>query len=156
VGTGAEILSAPADDYVSAFIADVDRARVLKAEDVMRETSLVATPDEGPADLLDRLGRHEANAAYVLDRSGRVLGVAGDDLLADAVKRGDSRLSPGCLADEYLTTTPDKPLIELCSLVGRRLVPLGVVDSEQHLIGMVPRATLLSAMASSPGKQRHA
>lgn len=156
VGTGAEILSAPADDYVSAFTADVDRTRVLKAEDVMREALLVAAPDERPAGLLGRLGRYEANAAYVLDRSGQILGIARDDLLADAVKRGDPSLSPGCLVDDYLTTTPGKPLIELCSLVGRCAVPLGVVDSERRLIGVVPRATLLGALASSPGKEHHA
>src|SRR5690606_9329072 len=36
IGTGEEILSSPADDYVAAFIADVDRARVLTAGSVMR------------------------------------------------------------------------------------------------------------------------
>jgi glycine betaine/proline transport system ATP-binding protein len=65
-GTGPEILSAPADDYVSKFVADVDRTRVLTAENVMSEPRLVATAEERPQDLLRRLGQHEANAAYVL------------------------------------------------------------------------------------------
>ena len=156
LGTGAEILSSPADEYVADFVADVDRTRVLTARDVMREARLLAAPDERPADLLGRLGREEANGVYVLDAERRIVGVARDDRLADAVKRGATALSRDCVIDEYLTTTSDKPLIELCSLVGRFTVPLAVIDDERHLLGVVPRATLLGALANSTGTKTHA
>jgi glycine betaine/proline transport system ATP-binding protein len=156
LGTGAEILSSPADEYVADFVADVDRTRVLTARDVMREARLLAAPDERPADLLGRLGRAEANGVYVLDAERRIVGVARDDRLADAVKRGATALSREYLVDEYLTTTIEKPLIELCSLVGRRTVPLAVIDHERHLLGVVPRATLLGALADSTRTETHA
>jgi glycine betaine/proline transport system ATP-binding protein len=151
LGTGAEILASPADDYVAEFVADVDRTRVLTAEDVMREARLLATAGERPQELLRRLGRDEANGAYVLDEQRRILGVARDDRLADAVRRGATTLSEGCLVDDYLTTPPGRPLIELCSLVGHHSVPLAVVDDDRHLLGVVPRATLLGALANSTG-----
>jgi glycine betaine/proline transport system ATP-binding protein len=156
LGTGAEILSSPADDYVSDFVADVDRTRVLTAEDVMREARLLAAPDERPEDVLSRLGSDEANGVYVIDDERRVVGVARDDRLADAVKRGAPTLSKEYLVEEYLTTTPNQPLIELCSLVGRCTVPLAVIDGERHLLGVVPRAVLLGALASSTGKEINA
>jgi glycine betaine/proline transport system ATP-binding protein len=156
LGTSAEILSSPADDYVADFVADVDRTRVLTAEDVMREARLLAAPDEQPADLLRRLGRQEANGVYVLDAERRIIGVARDDRLADAAKRGATAISPDCLSDEYLTTSADKPLIELCSLVGRCTVPLAVIDGDHHLLGVVPRATLLGALATSTRNETHA
>ncbi len=148
-GTGPEILSAPADDYVSKFVADVDRTRVLTAENVMSEPRLVATLEERPEDLLRRLGQHEANAAYVLNGQRRIIGVAVDEQLAAAAQRGESSLSPGSFIDDYLTTTPGQPLIGLCSLVGRHAVPLAVVDDGGRMVGVVPRATLLAALAGS-------
>jgi glycine betaine/proline transport system ATP-binding protein len=76
--------------------------------------------------------------------------------LADAAKRGATAISPDCLSDEYLTTSADKPLIELCSLVGRCTVPLAVIDGDHHLLGVVPRATLLGALATSTRNETHA
>jgi glycine betaine/proline transport system ATP-binding protein len=156
LGTSAEILASPADDYVADFVADVDRTRVLTAEDVMRAPRFLAAPEEPAAELLRRLGREEANGVYVLDDERRIVGVARDDRLADAAARGAATPSRDCLSDEYLTTSPDKPLIELCSLVGRHAVPLAVIDGDRRLLGVVPRATLLAALASSNRTATHA
>ena len=156
LGTSAEILASPADDYVADFVADVDRTRVLTAEDVMRAPRFLAAPDEPAAELLRRLGREEANGVYVLDDERRIIGIARDDRLADAAARGAATPSRDCLSDEYLTTGPDKPLIELCSLVGRHSVPLAVIDGDRRLLGVVPRATLLAALASSNRTPTHA
>src|SRR3954451_16330292 len=68
LGTGPEILARPADDYVADFVSDVDRSRVLTAEDVLREPRIVAHLDERPADVLQRLGVAEANAAHGVGR----------------------------------------------------------------------------------------
>jgi glycine betaine/proline transport system ATP-binding protein len=152
-GTGPEILSAPADEYVAKFVADVDRTRVLTAENVMSEPRLVATLDERPEDLLRRLGRHEANAAYVVDGQRRIVGVAVDERLAAAAQRGEAVLSPDSFIDDYLTTTPGQPLIGLASLVGRHAVPLAVIDDERRLVGVVPRASLLAALAGPPQEE---
>ncbi len=156
LGTGPEILSSPADDYVTDFVADVDRTRVLTAADVMRAARLLASPNERPEDVLSRLGSEEANGVYVLDGQRRIVGVARDDLLAAAVKRGAATLAQECLVDEYLTTTPNRPLIELCSLVGHQAVPLAVVDDDRRLLGVVPRAAVLAALANSSGREPHA
>ena len=40
IGRGVEIVAQPADDYVSEFVADVDRARVLTAHDLLRPALL--------------------------------------------------------------------------------------------------------------------
>ena len=156
LGTSAEILASPADDYVADFVADVDRTRVLTAEDVMRAPRFLAAPEEPAAELLRRLGREEANGVYVLDDERRIIGIARDDRLADAAARGAATPSRDCLSEEYLTTGPDKPLIELCSLVGRHSVPLAVIDGDRRLLGVVPRATLLAALASSNRTPTHA
>jgi len=58
IGTTEEILQDPADDYVRAFVQDVDRSRVLTAEAVMEEPVAKILRREGPkAALLEMKAR---------------------------------------------------------------------------------------------------
>src|ERR1700712_2208128 len=148
LGTGPEILARPADASVADFVSEVDRSRVLTAEDVLREPRIVAHLDERPADVLQRLGLAEANAAYVVDRDNRILGVVRDEVLASAATSGRPEIAPADLVDGYRTTEKDRPLIDLVDLVGRQLVPLAVVDDQKRLLGVVPRAAVLGALAT--------
>ncbi len=145
-GTGEEILSAPADDYVSNFVADVDRSRVLTAGTLLRPALLTARPDENPADVLRRLEHAEMNGIFVVDDAGRLCGVARDDLLADAVRRGDLDVR-GSLTQDYETVTAEVAIIDFCHLAGRHIVPVAVVDPGGRMLGVVPRAAILSSMA---------
>jgi glycine betaine/proline transport system ATP-binding protein len=149
VGTGPEILAAPADDYVADFVADVDRTRVLAAADVMREARVVVRLNERPEDVLRRLGASEATGAYVLDDEQRILGVVRDDWLAPAAAAGAESIDRSGLVDEFLTTEADRPLIDLVDQVGRHTVPLAVVDDERRLLGVVPRAAVLASLAAT-------
>jgi glycine betaine/proline transport system ATP-binding protein len=148
VGTGPEILAAPADDYVADFVADVDRTRVLTAADVIHQPRVTARLDDNPGDVLNRLGEAEATGAYVLDDEGRVLGVVHDDWLALARATRTEEISPDSLTDDYLTTTADRPLIDILQQVGRHPVPLAVVDDERRLLGVVPRAAVLASLVT--------
>jgi glycine betaine/proline transport system ATP-binding protein len=145
-GTGEEILSAPADEYVSNFVADVDRSRVLTAGTLLRPALLTALPDENPADVLRRLEHAEMNGIFIVDDAGRLCGVARDDLLADAVRRGDLDVR-GALTQDYETVTAEVPIIDFCHLAGRHIVPVAVVDPGGRMLGVVPRAAILSSMA---------
>lgn len=147
LGTGSEIISAPADDYVADFVSDVDRSRVLTAGDVLREPKMTAALGDPPEEVLRRLGAGEANGIYVLDAHHRIVGVALDESLAQAVREDSPSLAPGHLIGEFLTTRADRPLIDLAQLVGRHTVPLAVLNEQDHLIGVVPRAALLEALA---------
>jgi glycine betaine/proline transport system ATP-binding protein len=150
LGTGPEILAAPADDYVADFVSDVDRSRVLTAEDVLHEPRVVVRLDERSSDVLRRLGAAEANGAYVVDDERRILGVVRDDWLAHAASIGCERVGHDGLVTEFVTTEGDRPLIEIVGRLGRHVVPLAVVDAEQRLLGVVPRAAVLAALAAVP------
>jgi len=154
LGTGPQIISAPADEYVADFVSEVDRTRVLTAGDLLREPRMTARLDQPTGDLLRALGAAEANAVYVVDEQHRVLGVARDDLLARALRDGRTALSRRELVEDFLTTPPDRALIDLVQLVGRHAVPLGVVDDEGRLLGVVPRAAVLDALAAVPTRPR--
>ncbi len=148
VGTGPEILAAPADDYVADFVSDVDRSRVLTAADVLRDPRLTVRLDDRPADVLRRLGAAEATAAYVLDGERRILGVVRDDWLAHAEAVGAPSIAHDALVGDYRTTEADRPLIDILDQVGRHQVPLAVLDSDERLLGVAPRAVVLAALTT--------
>jgi glycine betaine/proline transport system ATP-binding protein len=147
LGTAQEILNTPADDYVSEFISDVDRSRVLTADAIMREPLVTAVREDDPEEVLSRLSNVEGMGAYVVDDDGKIVGVARIDLLAAAVGQGRTTLDK-VVTNEYRQVEASTPLSDLCNLVGRNSVPLAVTDPAGRLLGVVPRATLLSALAS--------
>ena len=153
LGTGPEIISAPADDYVADFTSDVDRTRVLTAGDLLREPRMTARLGQSTGEVLRALGAAEANGVYVLDDDRRIAGVARDDLLARALQEGRSAVGPRELVPDYATTAPDRPLVEFVHLVGHHPVPLGVVDDDGRLLGVVPRAAVLDALAAVPTRR---
>ena len=153
LGTGPEIISAPADDYVADFTSDVDRTRVLTAGDLLREPRMTARLGQSPGEVLHALGAAEANGVYVLDDDRRIAGVARDDLLARARQEGRTAVGPRELVADYATIAPDRPVVEFVHLVGRHPVPLGVVDGDGRLLGVVPRAAVLDALAAVPARR---
>ena len=144
--SGPEIVARPVDDYVSEFVADVDRARVLTAGDLLRPALLTLAVGDDPADALRRLGDNEANGAFVVGPDERLLGVVTDGRLVEAVRRGDADLT-GAIGQEFHAVRPDTLVGEFMHLAGRQVVPVTVVDSEGRLVGVVPRATILSSLS---------
>jgi glycine betaine/proline transport system ATP-binding protein len=153
--TGPDLLSSPADDYVSDFVADVDRSRVLTAAALLRPPLSTARLADSPGEVLRRLEAAEMNGVFVLDEPGRILGVARDDLLANAVRNGEGDLRT-CLVQEYDTVPANRPLVEFCHLAGRHAVPIAAVDEHGRLLGVVPRAAILSSLASPKEVTTHA
>lgn len=147
IGTGPEILRNPANEYVSSFVADVDRSRVLTAGEAMRRPRRTFSPTDSPQEVLDWLADQEFNGAYVLDEHGRILGVARDDRLAQGIARGDRDISD-LLIDDYAGVTRDTPLAELAGYAALNSVPIAVVDDRGVLEGVVPRARLLAALSA--------
>ncbi|MFZ3561960.1 quaternary amine ABC transporter ATP-binding protein [Streptomyces sp. BH055] len=150
LGTATDILDSPADAYVRDFVSDVDRSRVLTARAVMREPLATAGLDDDPRDVLRSLADLEAGAVYVLDADGGVAGVAHADAVARAADAGHASLrdSPECLTDAYGRAGPDTLLVDLFPAAGRYSVPLAVTDDDGRLLGVVPRAALLTALSA--------
>ncbi|WP_046472324.1 quaternary amine ABC transporter ATP-binding protein [Allosalinactinospora lopnorensis] len=149
LGTGPEIISRPADGYVHDFVSDVDRTRVLTASTVMQPPWVTATLDEDPASVLARMEESRGRGVYVTDPGGEIAGVVTPALLSEAIAEHRADLGD-CVGDDYTAVPDDTPLVEFCHLAGGHTVPLAVVDRNKHLVGVVPRARVLDAIASAP------
>ena len=61
VGTAQEIVSEPADDYVRAFVSDIDRSRVFKVSDISNDAAWVKV-DATARDALCRHGQGQVRS----------------------------------------------------------------------------------------------
>ncbi len=92
-GSSQEIVLHPVDDYISDFVKDVNRARVLQASSIM--TNAVDSEDfDVPFDmpleeLLQRLSEKEIKSAGVIDKNGDIIGKVELAAAIKAVARPD-------------------------------------------------------------------
>ncbi len=145
-GTTEEILENPADDYVRAFVQGVDRSRVLTASSVMEAPIAKILRNRGPAVALHEMRVHQATGLLVVDEGGILQGIAFDGDMVRAIKEGRNRLD-GIIDTDVSSVTPDTPLNECLIPAAESRVPLAVVE-DGHLLGVIPRATLLKALGT--------
>jgi len=146
IGTSEQILTEPADDYVAQFVADVDRTRVLTAGSVMVRPSAVVVASAGPHVALRQMREAQTSAAYVVDRDRLLLGVVRDQDIVAAARVGAAALVD-LTRDEVSPVSQDAPLAELFAPAAETPLPVPVVDARGRLVGVIPRVTLLEAMA---------
>ncbi|MCL7466615.1 glycine betaine/L-proline ABC transporter ATP-binding protein [Phaeovulum sp. NW3] len=141
VGTAQEIVSNPADDYVRAFVADIDRSRVFTAADVAQEAASVP-PGASVDEALRAMDAAGSEAAHVVD-DGCVVGVV--------TRRDLTEGEPVTRVD--LAMQSDAPVVEGSSFLNEMYgpastgLPIAVTDPQGRLIGAVPPAAILSQLA---------
>ncbi|MGZ0712151.1 quaternary amine ABC transporter ATP-binding protein (plasmid) [Coraliomargarita sp. W4R53] len=146
-GTAEEILTDPADDYVAQFVADVDRARVLSASNVMEKARAVMSASAGPRAALALMRDMQTSLVYVVGGGRKLLGVVHDRDVLRLVKKGVTTLD-SVIRTDYPVVAPDQVLSDLFESAVESELPLAVVDDAQRLLGVVPRVTLLAALGN--------
>jgi len=98
IGAPAEIVAAPADEYVRDFVSDVPRSHVLTLRYVMRDPRPEDSLD-GPVMSPDTVVRHAARAALSSDHvvqvvdDGKLVGIVDDDAILRVVVAEEEALS---------------------------------------------------------------
>lgn len=144
IGTAEEILNHPADDYVTAFVQDVDRSRVITAGSVMLDPRGTVSERDGPSVAMHRMRELQVNELYVVGQRRQLLGVVRDKDLAQAHQRGEATVGT-VVKNDYPSASPDTFISEIFGLSAEHTLPIAVVDDEGRLLGVVPRVSLLSA-----------
>lgn len=148
VGTAEEILNDPANDYVAQFVQDVDRSRVLTAGSVMVKPVVTIGSESGPRASLHTMREYKYAALFVTDRAGRLVGSIEDSQAAEGAGRGEQTIQDRINTD-LATAHPDTQLLELFTPSAESRLPLAIVDDDNTLLGVIPRATLLAAVGDT-------
>ena len=74
IGTGEEILTHPANQYVRDFVEDVDRSKVLTAQNIMVPALTTNIEVDGPNVALNRMRKEEVSMLLAVDRKRKLKG----------------------------------------------------------------------------------
>jgi len=144
IGTGEEILQRPQTEYVRRFVEDVNRGRVLTAGTVKLECS-IAKVDATPGEALRQLGEGGLRVTYVVDADGRLVGA----VTAASLRRGqrDNIGTVDSLVEDVPTATEDMVLEEVLPMTVGEDIPVAVLNDAGELRGILPKDTIIKALA---------
>lgn len=150
-GTPEDIMTAPADAYVSRFVADVDMSKVLTAGSIMKRSEAVAFLGlDGPRTALRKMRHCSISNLFVLDRRYHLAGmITGPD--AVGLLRSNEKNLDSILKRDIVTVTPETPISEVIPVMASLSYPLAVVDQDKKFLGVIVRGLLLDALANEPG-----
>lgn len=147
IGTPEDILMNPASRYVEKFVEDVDITKILTAEHIMNKVKSTAhVKNDGPRAALRKMKNNNFSKLFITSRDNVLQGIITAQSASEAIKRGDNDLT-GIIMKDIKTVGLDTPASELFEILKDLPYPLGVVNENNKLKGVIIRGTLLAALA---------
>lgn len=146
IGTGEEILTNPSNDYVERFVEDVDRAKVLTAENIMIRPQYLTEGKSGPRVALKRMETEGLQNMLIVDKEQHLKGYVTDEDVARAVTKGEVDFS-SILRTDIPTVEKSALINELYDIIHNTQTPVAVVDADRKLEGIVVRSLVIGALA---------
>jgi glycine betaine/proline transport system ATP-binding protein len=134
VGEPADIALRPEGEYVSRFVRDLNRVRVLTASDMMWVPETVGRVTEDPVVLYDRMDRRGLEALPIVSDRNVLVGRLTRTAARTAAR---SEASTTEVMEALRTVEGDCPVEEVTSLLLTDDSPLGVVDAGGAFLGIV-------------------
>ncbi len=150
LGSPEEIVGKPADDYVSEFVKDVPRGKVILARSIMEEPQVVVRGDLDIEATIKEMADNRATVAFVTGSFGKLKGIVTMKDAITADRKGSTKTEEA-VRSEFPATSPDSPLEESLHMVAEGNIPVAVMDEEQHLLGIITRSVLIQAIQSNGG-----
>jgi glycine betaine/proline transport system ATP-binding protein len=145
VGTPEELITEPADDYIRAFVGDVNPAKVLKTGTIARSTISLMLGKDSPREALEQMSAQNLQQIYVLDAGGKPAGILKRQTLAAAVAGGNPDIEE-IMETDFPQVSASATLEESFHLYGEDM-PVAVINSEGKFMGAIEPAEVLSQLA---------
>ena len=86
-GSPEEIVTLPADDYVTSFVQDVSRAKVIQAKAIMQDPDVVVHEWQGPRAALHAMRTNDTDVVFVLGHDNILRGILTEDHAATLARQ---------------------------------------------------------------------
>ena len=151
IGTGEEILTNPANQYVRDFVEDVDRSKVLTAQNIMEPAITMNIEADGPNVALNRMRKEGVSMLLAVDRKRQLKG----SLTAlKALEARREQLPLKEVIDKNVKKIPQDMLVtDIYDVIKDAEAPLAVVDDKDKLLGVVIRGSVIEALAETGEKE---
>ena len=145
-GSPEEIVTLPTDQYVTEFVRDVSRAKVIQARAIMREPDAVVYERQGPRAALHTMDSHGLDAVFLIARNFTLRGI-----LTEAQAKATAAQSKDTLEEVQvtpaLTASPEAYLEDIIPIAAKSEHPVAVVDDNGSLLGEIPMSALLTGIS---------
>jgi glycine betaine/proline transport system ATP-binding protein len=145
LGTPEDIVTHPADEYVSEFVRDVPRGKAVMAKSIMEQPPVLVGSAQSLEVAIEGMRAKRVTVAFVVNSDGKLKGIVTMEQAIAAARNGVTRTEETA-QQEFPFTSPDTPVEQCLHLVAYGNVPVAVLDEEQRLLGVVTRPALINAM----------
>nr|WP_200880766.1 glycine betaine/L-proline ABC transporter ATP-binding protein ProV [Thermoactinomyces daqus] len=151
IGTPEDILTNPNNEYVERFVQDVNLAKVLTAESIMRKAESIILGKDGLRVALKLMRDKGVPAMLVVDRDRKLHGMLTAEQAKQALREGKEMRD--VMIRDLVRVQKDTPLREILQLMAQSdsSYPAAVVDEEGRLAGAVGRGAIFAALAGQAG-----
>ena len=143
-----EIVTLPTDEYVSDFVRDVSRAKVIQAKAIMREPDVVMYERQGPRAALHAMRDHGIDAVFLIARDFTLKGILTADRARELLSQGKESLADAEIVPA-MTTEPETFIEEIIPIAARTEHPIAVVADNGSLLGEIDRGALLTGISGA-------
>lgn len=145
-GAPEDIVTAPADDYVSEFVQDVSMSKVIRARAIMEPAAAAVRESQPPSAALEAIRNGGGGAAFLLNGDGALVGELSFERARALSDAGAADLSDAGAAPALTATARDfiEDIIPMAASADR---PIAVTDADGNLLGEIRRGALLAGMA---------
>lgn len=145
VGTGEEILTNPANEYVRRFVEDVDRSKIITAENIMERPQTLIMGHDGPRIAKQRMQAERLSNILVVNKQKQLLGYVTDQDVLKAI--AEDLTIEEILRQGVPEVSKDKLMSELYDLIHDSETPIAVTNDDHRLLGIIVRSHVLGALA---------
>ena len=151
IGSPEDIVLRPEDEYVGDFTQDVRLESVLTAGKVMVTPKATVMGHQGPRAALHTIGNSDGDAAWMVDRRERYLGLLTITNAQNALRAGVRRMDEAMdyVDREYAAVSPDTTFDVLIPRAMSSDYPIPVTGADNLLVGEVHRSALAEALAET-------
>lgn len=145
IGTGEEILTNPQNDFIKEFVEDVDRSKVLTAQNIMTAPFTTNIENDGPNVALSRMRVEEVSMLLAVDKRRQLKG----SLTAEAALKARKEKLPltEVIDKNVKNVSPDTLITDIFDLIYDSPTPLAVVNENGRLLGVIIKGRVLEALA---------
>lgn len=153
VGTPEEILTDPANDYVTRFTESVDRGRIVTASSIMlRQPIVVRVKRDGPETILRKMRERRLYALPVIGNDDQFIGEIHYKDVLNLRKEGGKDIS-SIIKKEVPSVLENTIVEDMLPLLSKVRQALPVVDENNRLLGVIPPSAIIIEMTGKDEKE---
>ena len=146
IGTPEKIIEEPANNYISEFIKDIDRSKIIQAEHVMIKPNALVSTKDGLNVAIKEMEENNISSVFVVNRKREVKGLVTIDDAVKGIK--DKKTLQDVLREDITIVKQDEYVSDLIPKTLESSFPLAVVDEEEKLIGFILRVHVLAGLVA--------